>query len=64
MLGSMQEFLAAELAQIEESGLFKVERVIGGPQQAHISVVGGEGGDREVLNMCANNYLGLRIIRR
>ena len=55
MLGSMQAFLQEELAQVKESGLFKDERIITGPQQAHVSVADG----REVLNMCANNYLGL-----
>jgi glycine C-acetyltransferase len=39
---------------IKEEGLFKNERVIGSPQRAHIKAV-----NKEVLNMCANNYLGL-----
>jgi glycine C-acetyltransferase len=39
---------------IKEEGLFKDERVIGSPQSAHIKAV-----NKEVLNMCANNYLGL-----
>lgn len=43
------------LSEIREAGLFKSERVIESPQEAHIKVSGG----REVLNMCANNYLGL-----
>jgi len=42
------------LDEIREAGLFKSERVIESPQEAHIDV-----GGREVLNMCANNYLGL-----
>jgi glycine C-acetyltransferase len=55
MFGAMREHIAAELQGIREAGLFKGERVISSPQQAHIQVAGG----RDVLNMCANNYLGL-----
>ncbi len=47
--------IADELAAIRNAGLYKDERVIESPQQAHIEVAGG----RSVLNMCANNYLGL-----
>ena len=55
MFGSMQTHLAKQLDEIRAAGLFKSERVITSPQQAHIGVV-----DRpSVLNMCANNYLGL-----
>ncbi len=43
------------LDEIRSSGLYKSERYIESPQKAHIEVSGG----REVLNMCANNYLGL-----
>ncbi|MBI5767352.1 MAG: glycine C-acetyltransferase [Verrucomicrobia bacterium] len=43
------------LGEIDAAGLFKRERVIATPQGAHVSV----GGDRAVLNFCANNYLGL-----
>ena len=43
------------LAEIETAGLFKRERALATPQGAHIGVAGG----REVLNFCANNYLGL-----
>ncbi|MDR0729469.1 MAG: aminotransferase class I/II-fold pyridoxal phosphate-dependent enzyme, partial [Prevotellaceae bacterium] len=50
-----QEYLAGELAAIEAAGLYKNERVIVTPQQAVIRVADG----REVLNFCANNYLGL-----
>lgn len=50
----MKEHLEATLNDIKEAGLYKNERVIEGPQDAHIEVNG-----REVLNMCANNYLGL-----
>ena len=55
MFGSIQSHLAKQLDEIRAAGLFKSERVITSPQQAHIGVV-----DRpSVLNMCANNYLGL-----
>jgi glycine C-acetyltransferase len=47
--------VAAELDEIREAGLWKEERVIVTPQEASIRVAGGE----EVLNFCANNYLGL-----
>jgi len=50
-----QEYIAAELASIESAGLYKHERQITTPQGAHIGV--RKGG--EVLNLCANNYLGL-----
>ena len=43
------------LSNIESEGLFKKERVISSPQSANIEVTGGQ----KVLNMCANNYLGL-----
>ena len=55
MYGNFQEHLASTLRDIREAGLFKSERVIDSPQEAHIEVTGG----RSVLNMCANNYLGL-----
>ena len=55
MYGKMKEFLAKELADIKAAGLYKNERVITTPQRADIKVK--EGG--EVLNFCANNYLGL-----
>jgi len=54
MYGKVKEQLQGTLAEIQEAGLFKNERVIESPQEARISV-----GGREVLNMCANNYLGL-----
>jgi glycine C-acetyltransferase len=47
--------LQKTLADIEAAGLYKRERVITTPQSAHITVTGG----RQVLNFCANNYLGL-----
>jgi glycine C-acetyltransferase len=51
---SVREQLAGELDEIRAAGLFKAERVIQSPQQANVAVDGGE-----VLNLCANNYLGL-----
>ncbi len=55
MYGKVQEFLREKIAGIENAGLYKHERVIAGPQQARVSVAGGA----SVLNLCANNYLGL-----
>ena len=55
MSGSLTERLSAELAQIEDEGLLKRERVIRSPQGGAIDA---EPGGR-VLNLCANNYLGL-----
>lgn len=54
MYGKFQSHLQAELEQIKEAGLYKNERLIEGPQSAAIQVAG-----KEVLNFCANNYLGL-----
>ena len=54
MYGKMQEHLAKTLAEIREAGLYKEERLIESPQRAAITVKG-----QEVLNFCANNYLGL-----
>ncbi|HEV7867131.1 MAG TPA: glycine C-acetyltransferase [Chthoniobacteraceae bacterium] len=51
----LQEHLAEQLAGLRESGLYKGERVISTRQQARVRVGVGE----EVLNLCANNYLGL-----
>tara|TARA_B100001142_G_scaffold278564_1_gene288709 strand:+ start:153 stop:1340 length:1188 start_codon:yes stop_codon:yes gene_type:complete len=55
MLGKFQQQLDAELATIKEDGLFKKERVITTSQGAKIEVSTGD----QVLNFCANNYLGL-----
>jgi glycine C-acetyltransferase len=55
MFSTIKDFLAEELKQIEKAGLFKEERIITSPQSARIEVLGG----KEVLNFCANNYLGL-----
>ena len=54
MYGKMKEHLAKTLAEIKEAGLYKEERLIESPQRAAITVKG-----QEVLNFCANNYLGL-----
>jgi glycine C-acetyltransferase len=55
MYGAMQQHLTTRLNEILQAGLYKRERVIETAQQAHITVSTGE----KVLNMCANNYLGL-----
>ena len=55
MYGKMQGYLKEKLAEIEQAGLYKNERVITGPQQARVAVADGS----RVLNLCANNYLGL-----
>ena len=55
MYGKMQEHLQNELHSIREAGLFKRERIITTPQAAVIKTTEG----KEVLNFCANNYLGL-----
>lgn len=52
------ESLAAQTEALKEQGLYKQERFIAGPQQASIEVR-ENGGTRDVLNLCANNYLGL-----
>jgi glycine C-acetyltransferase len=52
---SVQQEISGELAEIRAAGLFKAERVIASPQRSSIRVTDG----KEVLNLCANNYLGL-----
>jgi len=54
-LERLREHLRAEIEEIRAGGLYKSERVITTPQDARIRVAGGE----PVLNLCANNYLGL-----
>lgn len=54
MYGKMKEYLSKSIAEIKEAGLYKEERLIESAQQAAITVKG-----KEVLNFCANNYLGL-----
>jgi glycine C-acetyltransferase len=54
-----QHHLSQQLANIEQAGLFKRERLITSPQSAHVSV-GSEGAKpKQLINLCANNYLGL-----
>lgn len=55
MFGKAKEFYISELDNIKSSGLWKEERVLTSPQDINISVAVG----KKVLNMCANNYLGL-----
>lgn len=55
MFGKIKTHLQNELKDIKEAGLYKNERVIVSPQQAEIKLESGQ----EVLNFCANNYLGL-----
>lgn len=54
MYGTVQKQIENTINEIREAGLYKSERVIESPQDARIEV-----SNREVLNMCANNYLGL-----
>lgn len=54
MLERFSEYLQSGLDGLKEKGLYKAERVIASPQQASVRV-----GDGEVINLCANNYLGL-----
>jgi len=55
MYGAIKDHLKAELQKIKEEGLYKEERVITSAQGAEITIEGGQ----EVINFCANNYLGL-----
>src|SRR5512133_1784038 len=55
MYGKIRQYLQTELKSIEEAGLYKRERIIVSPQDAEIRLEDG----KEVLNFCANNYLGL-----
>src|SRR5437667_8392874 len=55
MFGSMKQHLAQQLSEIRAAGLHKNERILTTPQEAHIRVADGP----PVLNLCANNYLGL-----
>ena len=55
MYGKMQRHLQEKMAEIKQAGLFKPERILSGPQQADVSLANGT----SVLNLCANNYLGL-----
>jgi glycine C-acetyltransferase len=55
MYGSIKEHLETEIKDIKENGLYKKERIITSPQGAAIKISTGQ----EVINFCANNYLGL-----
>ena len=55
MYGKFQQHLGSELTAIKEAGLYKSERLISGPQGSRVRVGSGD----PVLNLCANNYLGL-----
>ncbi|HZZ73202.1 MAG TPA: glycine C-acetyltransferase [Pirellulales bacterium] len=55
MAATLQQTVAQQLSEIRAAGLYKGERVLTSPQNAHVNVAAG----REVLNLCANNYLGL-----
>lgn len=55
MYGKIKNYLQAELTEIENAGLFKKERIITSAQDADIKLDSG----KEVINFCANNYLGL-----
>lgn len=55
MAKQLYETLATQLAELKSTGLYKKEREITSPQQANITISGG----KQVLNLCANNYLGL-----
>jgi len=55
MVAEFAKQVSQTLEEIKSQGLFKTERVITSPQDAHIAITGG----KRVLNMCANNYLGL-----
>jgi len=54
MIGKTKSLLEDQIKQIRAAGLYKSERILSGPQGSHVKVQG-----REVLNFCANNYLGL-----
>ncbi len=54
MYGTLRDDLAGRLVEVREAGLYKTEHVMTTPQGAHVDVEG-----RELLNLCANNYLGL-----
>ncbi len=58
MPGNFFDSLAEQTEALRDQGLYKQERLIAGPQQATIKII-NNGGTTEVINLCANNYLGL-----
>src|SRR5881398_1495508 len=58
MFERMRSHLTQQLQEIRDAGLEKPERVIGSPQGATVAVM-----DKDVLNLCANNYLGMAAVR-
>jgi glycine C-acetyltransferase len=56
---SFYAHIGSELATTRDAGLYKSERIIASAQGAHVRIIAADGRSREVLNMCANNYLGL-----
>ncbi|MFN8370453.1 MAG: glycine C-acetyltransferase [Bacteriovoracaceae bacterium] len=58
MYGEMRNFLINELKEIKEQGLYKNERILNSPQSSYIGVE-GMGNHKKIINLCANNYLGL-----
>jgi glycine C-acetyltransferase len=57
MFGKFQKQLTEQLAEVRAAGTYKSERIINTPQEAHINTIGVP----KVLNLCANNYLGLTV---
>ena len=57
MIGDLRAELGEELAEIEAAGTFKAERAITSPQGPHVTIAGR--GDQTIVNLCANDYLGL-----
>ena len=55
MLAEFAQHVSKTLEEIKAQGLYKTERIITGPQNAEIPIADG----RRVINLCANNYLGL-----
>lgn len=59
MYGKIKDFLQSELDDARKAGIYKEERIITSKQTAAIKVKGADGKEKEVINFCANNYLGL-----
>jgi glycine C-acetyltransferase len=57
VIGDLRAALEAELAEIEAAGTFKTERAITSPQGPHVTIAGRD--DAAIVNLCANDYLGL-----